>query len=133
MVLRLVVAATLACLAWCQSLEDAKRAFDRGDYAAAARLFEKAHQESRSCDILLYLGLARYRLKQADAALIAFQEAVQCDQRLLTAHLALGEAYAGKGNDVEAIAAYERALSLSPRNLDALRSAALIYSRDKLK
>jgi TolA-binding protein len=52
-------------------LDQAKRAFDQGDYAAAARLFEQVQQTSPGCDILFYLGLARYRLKQPDAALIA--------------------------------------------------------------
>ena len=71
----LCVIGTLASLTWCQSPEQAGRAFDAGDYPAAIKLFEKAREESPRCDILLYLGLARYRLKQVDQALIAFQEA----------------------------------------------------------
>ena len=98
-----------------QSLEEAKRAFDAHDYASAARLFEKAHQQSPACEILVYLGMARYRLQQTDAAVIAFQEAVRCDPSLVLANLALGEAYAAKGNDSESIAAYERVLKLEPR------------------
>lgn len=131
-VLRLITAGTLACLAWSQALEQGKRAFDAGNYRGAEELFEKAHRESPSCDILLYLGLTHYRLKKMDSALIAFQEAVQCDSKLVAAHLALGEAYAQQGNDAEAVAAYRRALTLQPANRDALRGAALIYARDKL-
>lgn len=97
--------ALVASLAWCQALDQARRAFDRGDYAAAARLFEQAHQASPSCQILFFLGLARYRLKQPDPALIAFRFAVECDPKLLPAHLALGEAYAERHNDSEALAA----------------------------
>src|SRR5205085_7741720 len=128
----LVAVGLVVSLTFGQAVQEGKRAFDAGQYAVAARLFEKAHRESPSCDILLYLGLARYRLKQLDAALIAFQEAVQCDPKLVAAHVARGEAYAEKGNDVEALAAYQRALSLEPRNLDALRGASFIYARDKL-
>ena len=37
-----------------------------------------------------------------------------------------------KGNDTEAIAAYESALKLEPGNIAALHGAATIYTRDKL-
>src|SRR5437867_9829353 len=116
MFLKLLAAGTLALLPGQQMLEQAKHAFDAGNYAAAAQLFEKAHQESPRCDIPFYLGLARYRLKQTAAALIAFQVAVQCDPKLVPAHLALGEAYTEKGNDGEALSAYLKALDLEPRN-----------------
>src|SRR5437588_797965 len=132
MLLRLLAAGTLTSLLWCQALEEGKRAFDAGKYAVAARLFEKARQESHDCHTLLYLGLARYRLKQLDPALMAFQEAVQCDPKLVTAHLALGEAYAEAGNDTEAVTAYQRVLRIEPTNAEALRGAAAIYARDKL-
>src|SRR6266849_2725159 len=92
--LRILTLALAASLAWCQALDQAKRAFDKGDYADAARLFEQAHQESPNCEVLFFLGLTRYRLKQPDAALIAFRSAVECDPKLLPAHLALAEAYA---------------------------------------
>jgi tetratricopeptide (TPR) repeat protein len=132
MLLRLLVAGVLVLPAGDQTLEEAKRAFDAGNYAAAARLFEKAHQVSPRCDIPFYLGLARYRLKQLDAALIAFQVAVQCDPKLVPAHLALGEAYAVKGNDGEALSAYLRALDLAPKNRSALQGAASIYLHNQV-
>ena len=81
------------------------------------RAFSKRRtKHRRAATFLLYLGLARYRLKQLDPALIAFQVAVQCDPKLVAAHLALGEAYAERGNDGEALSAYLRALDLEPRN-----------------
>src|SRR5258708_13715572 len=76
--------------------------------------------------------MARYRQQQVNNALIAFQEAVRCDSTLVLAHLALGEAYGAKGNDNEAIAAYESVLKLEPGNIAALHGAASAYSRDKL-
>jgi tetratricopeptide (TPR) repeat protein len=88
-------------------------------------------QISPSCDILFFLGLTQYRLKQPDAALISFESAAQCDPKLLAAHLALGEAYTEKGNHSRALAAYSRVLKLEPRNTAALRAAAAIHLRTK--
>lgn len=119
-------------MVWGQTLERAERAFDAGKYAEAASLFEKAHQESPACDSLFGLGMARYRLHQLDAALIAFQSAVQCDPKNVLAQLALAEALSEKGNQNEALAAYTRVLNLEPGNISALQGAATIYLRGKL-
>ena len=128
---RTVAFLLIASIAWGQALDQAKRAFDRGDYAAAARLFEQTQQASPSCEILFFIGLTRYRLQQAEPALIAFRSAVECDPKLLPAHLALAEAYTERHNDAEALAAYERALGLDPRNPAALSGAANIYLKNK--
>src|SRR5213594_3074114 len=101
---------------------EGKRAFDAGHFGEAARLFEKARESSSRCDIPFYLGLARYRLKQLDAAIIAFQAASQCDPKLLDAHIALGEAYAEKGDDNRALAAFENALKVQSGHEGALRA-----------
>jgi tetratricopeptide (TPR) repeat protein len=86
-------------------LEDAKRAFDAGDYVTAVKLFDKAYHESKRCDVVLYLGLAKYRLTETSEAIIAFKAAVQCDPKLILAHLSLAEAYSERGNQAEALAA----------------------------
>ena len=89
MVPRILALAVFASLAWGQALEEAKRAFDKGDFAAAARLFEQAHQASRRaarfCSIWDWRDTGS---KKPDAALIAFRSAVECDPKLLPAHLA---------------------------------------------
>ena len=129
---RLLVTGILASFAFGQSpLEQAEKAFDAGRYADAVRLFEKAHEQSPRCDILFFLGMAHYRLKQIDPAMIGFQSAVECDPKLTLAYIALGEAYAERGNDGEAAAAYGQALKLEPRNVDALRGAAAVFMRNK--
>src|SRR5713101_4305619 len=130
--IRLLAMVTLASLAWCQSLEEAKRAFDARNYAVAEKLFEKAQQTAASCDVLFYLGLTRYRLKKVDPALIAFQAAIECDPKLTSAYIALGEAYVERGNDTEALSAYTRVLSMEPSNSSALRGAADIYLRSQV-
>jgi tetratricopeptide (TPR) repeat protein len=125
---RLLIASLLVRLSWGQTtLERGMRAFDRGDYGEAARLFEEAHRSSTRCDISFFLGMARYRLRQMDAALIAFQSAVQCDSRLVLAHVALAEAYSETENRDEALKAYTNALRVDPNNDAALRGAASIY------
>ncbi len=128
---RIMLLALLSSLGWGQVLEQAMRAFDRGDYAAAASLFQQAQQASPNCENLFFLGLARYRLKQPDEALIAFRSAVECNPKLLSAQLALAEAHAERHNDSEALAAYERVLRLDPRNTIALSGAANIYLKSK--
>jgi tetratricopeptide (TPR) repeat protein len=128
---RLLAAALLGLCAWGQILEQGKRAFEAGDYTKATRLFEKAYQESKRCEVLFFLGLARYRLSQVDAALIAFQSATQCDPKLIPAYLAIAEAYIEKQNDGEALAAFHKVLKLAPGNRDAMRGAASIYLRSQ--
>src|SRR5947207_3985835 len=128
---KILALVSFASLVWCQALDQAKRAFDQGDYAAAARLFEQARLASPACDILFYLGLTQYRLKQPESALISFESAVQCDPKLIDAHLVLGEAYLERGNLGEALTAYTRVLELDPKNRAALRAAAGIYLQNK--
>ena len=135
--LRFLAVCSLTLLAWWPgwgqtALQQGERAFEAGNYAEAARLFEAAHKQSPRCDILFFLGMAQYRMKQADSALISFQSAVQCDPKLTFAYLGLGEAYAERGNDDEALAAYAQVLKLEPKNRDALRGAGELYLRDKL-
>jgi len=77
----------------------------------------------------LYIGMARYRLKQGDAALIAFQSAGRCDPKLIEAHVALGDTYLERGNNAAALAAYDRALALQSANVSALHGAASVYLR----
>jgi tetratricopeptide (TPR) repeat protein len=122
-----LIAITLCSVLRAQTLEEAKRAFDAGNYAAAAKKFEQAYQATHNCETLFYLGMAQYRGGQADAALVSFQGAVSCDPRLIRAHLALAEAYAAKGNTRGALAAFTSVLQLDPDNREALAGAASIY------
>jgi len=113
-------------------VEEGKRAFDAGNYTEAVRLFEKAQQSSARCEIFFYLGLARYRLKQLDRAIINFRSAAECDPKLPEPHIALGEAYTQKGDDNRALAAFESALKAQPNHAGALRSAAALYIRHQM-
>ena len=111
MLLRLLVLEVLASVLWCQNLWCQK---------LVAR-------ESGDCDALFYSGLTHYRLQHLDEAIIAFQAAARCNPKSVDAQIALGDAYAQKGNADEALSAYSRALNLDPPNRGALRGAATIY------
>src|SRR5215510_10647073 len=76
-----------------QQINRAQRAFDAGNYAEAARLFEQENRNKPSCELQFYIGLARYRMGQPEPAIIAFQAAVRCDPKLILAYIALAEAY----------------------------------------
>jgi len=130
-IFRLLLLSTLSPGVWGQALESAQRAFDAGQYAAAADLFEQANRSSPNCRNTFYLGLSRYHLRQFDAALIAFKTAIQCDASLVPAHLALAETYIVMGNQTEALRAYTQALSVEPKEVSALRGAAAIYLRNE--
>jgi tetratricopeptide (TPR) repeat protein len=121
----------LASLVEGQTIERAKRAFDAGNYAEAARLFEEAARKAPSCELQFYIGMARYREGRPGDAIIAFQSAVQCNPKLMLAHIALAEAYLQRGNQNAALAAFHRALELEPRNGAALRGAASVYVRSQ--
>ena len=112
--------------------QDPKAAFDRGDFPAAIRLFEAANQRQPECANLLYIGLARYRLRQTNEALISFRAAAQCDPKLVAAHLALAEAYSSTRDDSEALTAYLQVLALEPHNIAALRAASNLYLKNDL-
>jgi tetratricopeptide (TPR) repeat protein len=128
---KVIAGLLLASCAQPQSLEQAQRAFDAGDYEDALRLFEEANRKSPSCELQFYMGMARYRQGRPSEAMIAFQSAVQCNPRLMLAHIALAEAYLQRGNPNAALSAFNRALELEPRNSAALRGAASIYLRSK--
>jgi tetratricopeptide (TPR) repeat protein len=112
--------------------QDPRAAFDRGDYATAIKLFQAANQRKPECANSLYIGLAQHRLKQANEALLSFRAAVQCDPKLIAAHLALGDAYATRGNDNEALSAYLAVLALDPAHVPALRAAVDLYLKNDL-
>lgn len=100
-----------------------KQAFDAGDYTQALRSFEEARKISSNCAIPFFIGLAHYRLKQIDQAIMEFSSASACDPSMVDAKIAVAEAYAEKGDDNRALAAYQAVLKLQPDNVEALRAS----------
>src|SRR5438445_6743514 len=106
-----------------------KRALAASEYEEAARFLEKARDGSRSCEASYYLGLARYRLKQLDRAIIELQSASQCGENNAELQVALATAYTEKGDANRALAAFESALRIKSDHAVALRGAAALNLR----
>ena len=89
-------------------------------------------QTAPDCGKLFNTGLQQYQRKDLSQALIAFRAAVECDPKLVQAHLAIANIYAERGNDGEALAALLQALQIEPKNVLALRAASNLYLQNGL-
>jgi tetratricopeptide (TPR) repeat protein len=85
-----------------------------------------------NCAKLFATGLEDYRRKDLTQSLIAFKSAVQCDPKLVSAHLAIADIYAERGNEGEALAALLQVLQIEPRNVLALRAGSNLYLKNGL-
>ncbi len=77
-------------------------------------------------------GTQAYQRKDSSQALISFRAAVQCDPKLVQAHLWIADIYAERGNEGEALAALLLALQIEPDNLLALRAASNLSMKNDL-
>ena len=89
-------------------------------------------QAAPDCGKFFAAGLQEYQRKDLSQALIAFRAAVQCDPKLVQAHLAIANIYAERGNEGEALAALLQALQIEPKNVLALRAASNLYLQNGL-
>ena len=107
-------------------LADGKRAFSTGRYEEAIRLLGEAKDSADRCEADFYSGLAHYRLKQFNPAIIHLQSAIVCAPGNSDSFIALAAAYSDKGDDDHAVAALDASLELHPGNVEALRAAAIL-------
>ncbi|PYT20222.1 MAG: hypothetical protein DMG57_42875 [Acidobacteria bacterium] len=110
-------------------LAQGKRALAEGQYLEAVRLLEQARGGPSACAASFYLGLAHQHLKQMDRAIVDLQSASECDAGNAEPRIALGVAYAEKGDDNRAQAAFESALRIKPDDIEVLRAAAALDLR----
>ncbi|MEP6537256.1 MAG: tetratricopeptide repeat protein [Bryobacteraceae bacterium] len=110
-------------------LSAGKTALAAGKFEEAVRLLQQDQADSARCEVSFYLGLARYRLRQLDQAIIALESAHRCNRDNADTLFALAVAYSDKGDDDRAVAAFDSAIKLRPDNLEALRAAAAIDLR----
>ena len=110
-------------------LSEGKTALAAGKFEVAVGLLEQERTVSARCEISFYLGLAHYRLKQLEQAIIDLQSASQCDPANADARVALAVAYAGKGDEDRAVEAFDSAIQIKPDNAEALRAAAMLDLR----
>ncbi len=107
-------------------ISQAKTALAAGKYEDVVRLLEQERDTPDRCEASFYLGLARYQMKQLEQAIIDLQIASQCDAANADARVALAVAYAAKGDDDRALAAFDSAIELKPDHVEALRAAAML-------
>ena len=108
----------------------------KGDHDKAIAEGKKAVElDPNSADAHVWLGIALYTADRAEEAIPLLEKAIRLNPFAHTWYfLQLGQAYSLSGRYNEAIAAYQRALQLSPNNLFAHLGLTATYSqmgRDK--
>ena len=106
------------CSAWFRNLwltpdQQGRLAFDRGDYAAAAKLFADP----------MWRGIAAYRASISWTAAQAFEQVDTIEGRF-----ALGNAQAQNHAYEKAIKAYDDVLKAQPQNLAAKTNRAIVVA-----
>jgi tetratricopeptide (TPR) repeat protein len=112
------------------SLQQAKSAFEKGEYTQAIEILKNAAgSEPNSGDIYVLLARSYLELNQYDAAVNSAEKAVAIDPKNSEYHLWLGEAFGAKADHASMLSAYslarktqkefDAAVQLDPRNFDA--------------
>lgn len=84
------------------------------------------------CEKFFVEGMNAYQRKDPAQALIALRAAVQCDPKMVQAHLVIANLHAERGNGGEALAALLEVLRIEPNNVLALRAGSHLYLRNGL-
>jgi tetratricopeptide (TPR) repeat protein len=106
--------------------------YRRGRFTRAADVYEsrlRLDDRSEGADRVAYkLALARYRDGRLDDALAAIDQALDLDERLADAHYLRGICLRDRGRLKEAVAAFDRTLSISPGFIAAREELADVYA-----
>ena len=114
-------------------LEDAVAAFKTGKFKVAIELADKAAKlDQKGAGGPLMAGLARLQLRDNEAALKSFTEAIARDPKLATAYDRRGDAYLKLGKFTDAVADFDKFLELETNPMAAAdhwrRGIALYYA-----
>ena len=98
------------------------------NYEVAAAVFDDVlKQKSDLPEAQMYLGISLFNLKNVDAAAGALEKAVAAKggDKLALAHLYLGQIYAQKGRNGDAVVELEKYLQMAPKapNADRIKTA----------
>jgi tetratricopeptide (TPR) repeat protein len=97
-------------------------------YDRAADAFDRcARIDDRSARVVYKLALARYRGGDLDGALASVNQALRLDPKLADGHYLTGLYYREKGRPAQAIAAFEKAIAISPGSIAAREQLADVY------
>ncbi|HEY2659125.1 MAG TPA: tetratricopeptide repeat protein [Caulobacteraceae bacterium] len=103
----------------------AATAYQAGDFAAAAALFERLAKVTGEAGSWSNLGACLRALGRTADAEAAFREAIARNPQLANAHANLGNLLTGRGQLAEAAAAYRAALDIVPGDAQVWRSLAV--------
>lgn len=110
--------------------QDARQAFQHGDYPLAIRLYEDCRTQTPDDPRLLTnLGLAYFQNNQLDAAVQPLRRAIRLAPGEEVAYRALGVVYYWQRNDKEAVTVLEQAALLAPHDAVARKYLALAHAR----
>lgn len=109
------------------SLSQADRARERGDFAAAAAGYQKVlSADGSNFHAALQLGWSQIELGKNTDAVAAFKKAIGARASSAEAHYGLGLAYQEMGRKADAKAEYEKVIELDPGGRDAAEVRALL-------
>ncbi len=103
----------------------AAAAYQSGDFAAAAALFEKVAKATGEAGAWSNLGACLRALGRGQPAEAAFRQAIARDPALANAHANLANLLTGRGLLAEAADSYRAALALAPNDADTWRAYAV--------
>jgi lipoprotein NlpI len=112
-------------------LEEATKAFQDGKFPDAAALAEKAAKaDAKSSQAPFLAGSAYSRMRNQEAAIKAFTQAIERDPKAVIAHDRRGDAYLKSGKWKEAIADFDIYLEARPKDAPEhwRRGIALYYA-----
>lgn len=105
--------------------DDARRAFENGDYLTCERLCTLFRRDNpRNTDALLLLGLTHFRCGSLDISAALYNIALHINPNLAEAHFNLGNIFKAKGHLAEALIRYQRAVDIQPNFVAALYGLA---------
>jgi tetratricopeptide (TPR) repeat protein len=113
-------------------LKRARRAFERGEFAKAERLYAEVLQhQPNNFDALHGLGQINYRRGRLDAALSLFQQALQCQPFRADGFASLGLVFYALRDFERALIGFDEGLRLEPDDAELLncRGVALLELR----
>lgn len=110
--------------------QDARQAFQHGDYPTAVRLYEDClTQTPKDPRLLANLGTAYFQNNQLDAAARTLRRATELAPKEEYAHRALGVVSYWQRDDAGAVRFLSRAVDLDPGDAVAHKYLGLAYAR----
>jgi hypothetical protein len=110
-----------------ESLDDARRAYEGGEYGKAARILEQVTLDApASAQAWLLLALARYDRRELPGARAALDKAQMLDPRSPRAHILEATMRQEGGDKVGAKASLQQALAVDPQGPFATEARALL-------